>query len=88
MRLERDARSGASYIAFTDAAPVAHTISLSDLVWADLDTRDQCVGIELAMRPECITESTWELIVGYCPDLKEAFPDVSALRDGPAAIPA
>lgn len=88
VRLERDAKSGVSYIGFDNDAPVARTVSLSDLVVVDLDDRDHCVGIELAMRYDRTTEKTWQTVVDYCPELKAVYPDAAALRDAHSAIPA
>jgi hypothetical protein len=79
--LERDSRTGASYIVLVDRGIVARTINASDLVMVDVDSDDRPVGVELAMDYRKITEDTWRTVVNAWPSLKEVFPDARTLID-------
>lgn len=69
MNVSYSLAAGATYIQWT-SNPVAHTVSVSDLVMVDLDADGQPVGVDFAVSPQKITDRMLTRVAERFPSLK------------------
>lgn len=77
MLVSYDAEMGATYLELVDA-PVARTVTVSDLVMVDVDAAGVPVGVEFAVAPGKITLAMVERVVERFPGLSAVLSDVDS----------
>jgi uncharacterized protein YuzE len=70
MLVSYDVESGATYVELGEGE-VVETVSVSDLVMVDLDTRGEPLGVDFAVAPNRITDQMLGRLTDAFPALKE-----------------